>query len=66
MAPFNKPCVAPESEDDQIVFDEVDDIIGENEMSTCVGWAIKLKKVLICKEEVREMRASLLGAFRGR
>ena len=66
MVPFNKPCVAPESEDDQKAFDEVDDLIGEHEMSTCVGWAIQLKKVLMCKEAVREMRASLLRVFLGR
>lgn len=64
--PFNKPSVAPQSEDEQTAFDELDDIIEEREISACVGWAVKLKKSLICKDEVREMRSLITGSFTGR
>ena len=49
-----------------MAFDELDDILGDHDMSASVGWAIKLRTRLMSKDEVREMRALLLGFFKGR
>ena len=64
--PFTKLSVAPESDDDQIAFDELEDIREDHELSSIVGWAIKIRALLMSKEEVRDMRALFKGSLQGR
>ena len=64
--PFTKPSVIPESDEEQMAFDELDDIIGDHEPSTAIGWAINLRALLKCKDEIRDMKTKLRGPFQGR
>ena len=66
MVPFAKPSVAPASEEEEMAFDELEDILEDREMSAAVGWAIELRSLLLCKDQVREMRVLLRGSIDGR
>ena len=56
--PFTKPSVAPESEEEQIAFDEVENIHVERDrgMSATIGWVIKLRALLLSNAEVRDLK----------
>ena len=58
--------MAPESEEEEMAFDELEDVLGDHEMSAAVGWAIQQRSMLLCKYQVREMRGLLRGSFDGR
>ena len=64
--PFSRPSVSPEMEEEEIAFDELEDLLEDREMSAAVGWAIQLRSLLLCKEKVREMRGVVRGSFDGR
>lgn len=66
MVPFTKPTVDPETDEEHLAFDELEDILEDHEMSMAIGWAIQLRSLLMCKDEVRRARSLLRGSFQGR
>lgn len=53
------------SQDKHQSFDELEDVLEDQELSSAIGWAIQLKILLVCKEEVRHVKALLTGSFQG-
>lgn len=66
LIPFTKPAVAPVTEDEHLAFDELEDVLEDQELSSAIGWAIQLKSLLVCKEEVRLVKVLLRDSFQGR
>ena len=60
--------MAPESEEEHIAFDELENIHveGDHGMSATIGWAIKLGGLLLTKADVRDMKTMLRGSMEGR
>ena len=55
------------TEEQQLAFDELDDLLDDGKLSSCIGWTIKQQAILMDKEEVRKMKKELQGStFQGR
>ena len=50
----------------QEVLPTVEDVLEDQELSSAIGWAIQLKSLLVCKEEVRLVKVLLRDSFQGR
>ena len=66
MVPFSKPTVAPQNEEQQEAFDELDEMLEGKNPSNAVCWAIQQGNILVDKAELQEMRRLLKGVFKGR
>ena len=66
MVPFPKPTVAPQNEEQQEAFDELEEMLEEKNPSNAVCWAIQQGHILVDKAELQEMRRLLKGFFKGR
>ena len=43
------------TEEQQLVFDELDDILHDGRLSSCIGWAIQQHALISDKQEVRQI-----------
>ncbi len=46
VVPLQKPSVSPATDEQQEVFDELDDIMADRSLSSVCGWAIKQRGAL--------------------
>ena len=61
------PTITPQTEEQQVTFDELDDLLDDGKLSSAIGWAIEQHSVLSDKQEVRLMKKQLQGSsFQGR
>lgn len=66
VIPFTKPSISPTTEEQQLKFDELEDMLVGGELSSLCGWVIKQIAVLEDKEQFKEMRKTLRPFFQGR
>ena len=66
IVPFTMPTVSPQNEEQQEAFDTLDDILEDKQPSAAVCWAIQQHAVVTQKHEIRQMKQSLQGSFKGR
>ena len=65
MIPFKKPSIAPNNDEEQDSFDELDEMLLNGDLSSTCGWAIQVKTVLEDREHFKLIKKGL-RSFEGR
>ena len=66
IIPFVKPSVSPETDDDQQLFDKLEEMLEEKIASSAIGWAIQQQKLFKDKEKLHKLKKDLRPSCTGR
>lgn len=59
IIPFSSPSIGPESASENDAFSQLNTLIQENWLSSCIGWVISMGKMLNNDEELEEIKREL-------
>ena len=66
VIPFVKPSVDPETEEEHDAYDDIEEILQTNVLSSLIGWVITLGNILRDKGVIKSVKDDLRRHFKGR
>lgn len=66
VIPFEKPSIAPSTEERQDAFEDLEDMLADGLPSSAFGWAVAQKALLQDKEAIRDLKSRFRSHFQGR
>uniref|UniRef100_A0A1X7TIA1 Uncharacterized protein n=1 Tax=Amphimedon queenslandica TaxID=400682 RepID=A0A1X7TIA1_AMPQE len=65
IVPFIKPSVAPEDDSEHDSYEELEEMLHNDLLSTMMQWVIRIGKILKDKEGVKSIKDELRGSYKG-
>lgn len=66
LIPFSAPAISAGSEDDDLIFEELDILYRGGQLSRLIGWIVSLGSSLSSLEDVAPFKSALRGSMNGR
>ena len=66
VVPFVKPSVDPETEKQHDAYDDIEEILKTNVLSSLIGWVITIGNILCDKGVIKSVKDDLRRHFKGR